>query len=227
MSFPLPAPLDEVYQKYWQRFEEAVQRNSDQAGLIGYDGLDLLSFTRQRQDLPFVWSCSDFIAQTCISRPELLGSLLHSGELDQPWNRERITRRVDEFVGLCEDEIELQSRLRRIRQRIMVLLGWRDLGGLAELEETMECVSALAETCIDLALQHHDRWLSHRYGAPMDGNTGQRSELLVLGLGKLGGSELNYSSDIDLVFTYSGAGSTQVKEQVNDKVFQDNQPGKQ
>jgi glutamate-ammonia-ligase adenylyltransferase len=222
LSFPLPAPLDEVYQKYWQRFEEAVQRNSDQAGLIEYDGLDLLSLTRQRQDLPFVWSCSDFIAQTCISRYELLGSLLHSGELDQPWNRERITRRVDEFVGLCDDEIELQSRLRRIRQRIMVLLGWRDLGGLAELEETMECVSALAEICINLALQHHDRWLSHRYGAPMDGNTGQRSELLVLGLGKLGGSELNYSSDIDLVFTYSGAGSTLV----NDKVFQDNQPGK-
>ena len=224
MSFPVPAPLAEIYQQYSQRFEEAVKNNGGQTNLTECDKLDLLRVTNQRQDLPVVWSCSDFIAQTCLSRPELLNHLLCGGELDQSWNRERITSQVTDFVGLCEDETALQSRLRRIRQRIMVLLGWRDLGGLAELEETMECVSALAETCIDLALQHHDRWLSQCYGVPMDGNTGQRSELLVLGLGKLGGSELNYSSDIDLIFTYSGAGSTRVNEQEKDNIVEPNQP---
>jgi glutamate-ammonia-ligase adenylyltransferase len=218
----VPAPLDEAYQKHWQRFEEAVERNSGQSNLSECDGPGLLSAARKRQDLSFVWSCSDFIAQTCISRPELLNGLLQSGELDQVWNRGLITRQVADFVGLCEDEGELQSRLRRIRQRIMVLLGWRDLGGLAELEETMECVSALAEICIELAMQHHDRWLSRRYGVPMDGNSGQQSEMLVLGLGKLGGSELNYSSDIDLVFTYNGAGSTQIRDDSN----QSSQTGK-
>ena len=89
----------------------------------------------------------------------------------------------------------------------MVRIAWRDLGAIGVLEDTLADVTALAETCIESALGYHYRWLADRYGLPRDEH-GEAVRMVVLGLGKLGGEELNFSSDVDLVFAYDGAGKT-------------------
>ncbi len=99
------------------------------------------------------------------------------------------------------DEDSLSRALRRLRKRVMLKLLTRDLGGLADLSEVMACMTALAELAVRRAHAFVMQSLVAQYGQPM-GTDGTPQELLVIGMGKLGGGELNVSSDIDLIFVY-------------------------
>ena len=192
----LPAELAEAFEESWQGFCEACAEQ----------GVSFLAATT-RAELPQVWAASDFVATACIRAPRLLDELINSGELDRRGRGADLIARVENELAGCADEEELDARLRRTRRREMVRMAWRDLSGAGDLDETMEGVSALAESCIDGALAHHHKWLSARFGTPRDDN-GDAVGMVVLGLGKLGGGELNYSSDIDLIFAYQHAGQT-------------------
>ncbi len=106
------------------------------------------------------------------------------------------------------DEAALQRALRVLRQRAMLRLMARDLGGLAPLAEVLATTTALAEVAIGQALTRLDEWLEARHGRPVGAASGRDQHLHVLGMGKLGGAELNVSSDIDLIFTYPEEGET-------------------
>jgi glutamate-ammonia-ligase adenylyltransferase len=97
------------------------------------------------------------------------------------------------------DESEAMERLRRYRNREMARIAWRDIVGLDDLDTNLANLSALAEASIIAAHDYAIRWLSSRFERPLDAS-GRPVELIVLALGKLGGGELNFSSDIDLVF---------------------------
>ena len=97
--------------------------------------------------------------------------------------------------------------LRRLRRRELVRIAWRDLAGLAPLGETLAELSQLADAAIAAALDFARRALEARYGVPRSAS-GEPQELVVLGMGKLGGRELNFSSDVDLVFLYPEPGET-------------------
>ena len=99
------------------------------------------------------------------------------------------------------DEESLARALRQLRSRVMLRLIARDLGGLAPLEEVFATTTALAEITVRHAVDRLDAWLSARHGRPS-------GSLHVVGMGKLGGSELNVSSDIDVVFVYPEEGET-------------------
>jgi len=99
-----------------------------------------------------------------------------------------------------EDRAALQRRLRLHCRREMVRIGGRDLIGLASVDDTVRELSVLAEALADAAVTLTRRRLEREWGAPLDG------PFAVLGMGKLGGGELNYSSDIDLVFVYANDG---------------------
>lgn len=99
------------------------------------------------------------------------------------------------------------AALRRLRKRVMLRLIARDLGGLADLEEVVATVSALAETALGYAAAEAERALAEAHGVPR-GPDGRAQQLHVIGMGKLGGGELNVSSDVDLVFAYPEAGET-------------------
>ncbi|MBI2306676.1 MAG: bifunctional [glutamate--ammonia ligase]-adenylyl-L-tyrosine phosphorylase/[glutamate--ammonia-ligase] adenylyltransferase [Rhodocyclales bacterium] len=105
------------------------------------------------------------------------------------------------------DEAALKSLLRGLRQRVMAALIVRDLGGAAPLAEVMETMTALADVTTNLALDVVHRQLAAQYGEPLDGN-GAAQRLLVVGMGKLGGRELNVSSDVDYIFVYPEEGQT-------------------
>jgi glutamate-ammonia-ligase adenylyltransferase len=98
-------------------------------------------------------------------------------------------------------EAEAMAVLRRTRQIEMARVAWRDVAALADLEATLADVSLLAECLIGAALDYAAESLEPRFGRPRDAD-GNPLPLLVLGMGKLGGRELNFSSDVDLVFLY-------------------------
>jgi glutamate-ammonia-ligase adenylyltransferase len=105
-------------------------------------------------------------------------------------------------------ETDLARDLRALRKRVMLRLIARDLGGLAALPEALATTTALAEVAIAHALERLDHSLAALHGTPLGAASGRPQQLHVLGMGKLGGGELNASSDIDLVFAYPEEGET-------------------
>ncbi|GGY23196.1 bifunctional [glutamate--ammonia ligase]-adenylyl-L-tyrosine phosphorylase/[glutamate--ammonia-ligase] adenylyltransferase [Paludibacterium paludis] len=101
----------------------------------------------------------------------------------------------------------LAPELRRLREAVFSRLIVRDLAGLATLDEVVTTLSALADFAIRLAVDAAAASLSH-YGTPVGEESGEIQSLIVIGMGKLGGNELNASSDIDLVFLYPESGET-------------------
>ncbi len=157
--------------------------------------------------LPQVWFYSEFVAHNCIREPQLLDELTSSGDLEQAYLAQGYADRLHCFLEGVTDESSLISRLRHFRRREMVRIAWRDLAGWAELEETLYELSWLADACIERSLALLHQWLRTELGTPCN-PTGEPQSLVVLGMGKLGAHELNFSSDIDLVFAYPEAGET-------------------
>ncbi|MGZ8227941.1 MAG: bifunctional [glutamate--ammonia ligase]-adenylyl-L-tyrosine phosphorylase/[glutamate--ammonia-ligase] adenylyltransferase, partial [Methylococcaceae bacterium] len=100
-----------------------------------------------------------------------------------------------------ESEAGLMQELRHFRRREMVRIAWRDLAGWAQLSETLMDLSRLADACIQYALGFLYTQACEKRGTPLLSD-GSPQQIVVLGMGKLGANELNYSSDIDLIFAY-------------------------
>ncbi|HZW26663.1 MAG TPA: bifunctional [glutamate--ammonia ligase]-adenylyl-L-tyrosine phosphorylase/[glutamate--ammonia-ligase] adenylyltransferase [Gallionella sp.] len=107
-----------------------------------------------------------------------------------------------------DDETQLSRAVRRLRKQVMVKLILRDLNGLCGLNEVMQAMTALAEVCVRQAQACLMRAMQQQFGSPIGEASGTPQELLVIGMGKLGGGELNVSSDIDLIFVYPEDGET-------------------
>jgi len=98
--------------------------------------------------------------------------------------------------------------LRRTRNKALFALIERDLSARADLREVMAAMTALAELAIREALEFSTRELALIHGVPVAASSGKPQDLIVVGMGKLGGGELNVSSDIDLIFLYGESGET-------------------
>ncbi len=120
---------------------------------------------------------------------------------------------------LVPDEAALGRALRETRKAVMMRLIARDLGGLAGLAEVMATVTTLAEECVRFALTHLTAWLVEVHGRPTGADGGKPQSLLVIGMGKLGGGELNVSSDIDLIFLYGEDGETDAARHIGNQEF--------
>ncbi len=116
------------------------------------------------------------------------------------------------------DEASLKKALRQLRQRVMVRMIYRDLNQLCDLNEVMQTTSHLAETTIQTAANYHQNWLEGIYGKPCSID-GLPQKLIVIGMGKLGGAELNVSSDVDLIFAYENEGETQGEQAISNQDF--------
>ena len=106
------------------------------------------------------------------------------------------------------DEAALCRCLRDLRQRVMLTLICRDLAGTADLAEVTGTMSSLADIAIDETCLRLETSLQGQYGTPFGQESRQPQRLMVVGMGKLGGRELNVSSDVDLVFLYAEEGET-------------------
>jgi len=155
--------------------------------------------------LPKVWACSRFVAQHCLQSPKLLKDLIDSGDLFNAPDNYRHS--LNQQLVNVQDKTALMRILRLYRHREMVRIAWRDLAGWASLEESLKSLSDLADTIIDIALTWLYQRLILQLGTPSYPD-GKPQSLVVLALGKLGGQELNFSSDIDLIFAYPSEGET-------------------
>jgi [glutamine synthetase] adenylyltransferase / [glutamine synthetase]-adenylyl-L-tyrosine phosphorylase len=166
---------------------------------------------RVRDSAPRVSAASGFVTEACERDPSLLASLVDSGDLETPAPPDAVgflSARAPAWpVDAPPDEPELMGALRRWRTREMVRIAWRDLAGFATIAETLQEQSAFAQCAIQQAQQHARRILARTFGVPRSA-AGVVQELIVVGMGKLGGGELNFSSDIDLVFLFPEHGET-------------------
>ncbi len=171
-----------------------------------------------KKSLSFVWSNSLYVEQRCtVNRDHLIG-LLKTADLFRDYDFEYIVRLVNTRLEDCLNENDLMRRLREMRQRELVRIIWRDLAGWAELAETMRELSWLADACVDGALNLLYKWNCQSLGTPFD-SEGNQQQLIVLGMGKLGGHELNLSSDIDLIFAYPEEGETRGNKTITNHEF--------
>ncbi|MBO9664333.1 bifunctional [glutamate--ammonia ligase]-adenylyl-L-tyrosine phosphorylase/[glutamate--ammonia-ligase] adenylyltransferase [Dokdonella sp.] len=144
---------------------------------------------------------SDFAYESFLRDPRLLGPEFLQLMSDP--------RHADARAGgLAElhDE-ELRAELRHFRRREALRLIWRDVNGADAVETTLAGASVLAEACIEAALRGAEHQVAARHGVVRDAG-GQPQRLVVFALGKLGGGELNFSSDIDVVFAFAEHGDS-------------------
>lgn len=162
--------------------------------------------------LPLPAEYSRYLARLLQARPELeremaVGTAPLSAPLIQAWLTE---------TPLTEET--LKPALRRLKQRAMARIASRDLTGQADLAEVVESMSLVADAAVAAALEATEAALVARYGEPRNAK-GERQRLIVIGMGKLGGRELNVSSDIDLIFVYPEDGDTDGARSVSNFEF--------
>jgi glutamate-ammonia-ligase adenylyltransferase len=118
-----------------------------------------------------------------------------------------------------EHESGLAQAVRKLRKHVMVKLILRDLNGLADLEEVMQTMTTLAEVCVQRAHACQTQKLQTQFGKPRGEASAAVQQLLVIAMGKLGGGELNVSSDIDLIFVYPEDGETDGPQKLDNHEF--------
>jgi len=195
----LPAALAATASVAWDNILERAQQPLAGRLAVAADG-------QARNQLQRVLACSPFVAELARRQPALLLDLLEGGTL---WQTLPESSFRDELqLQMSPEGADLGVVLRRYRQRHMLRIVWRDFCRLADTRETVRDTSLLAEACIAQALASSQAELERRFGVPRGRVSGERQELIVLAMGKLGARELNVSSDIDLIFAFPEAGET-------------------
>ena len=171
------------------------------------------------QQLARLWVTSDYAAKVALDQTDpfllWLGSEPYARTLTQVEMAGQLALRLAEHNlditsdGFEADDKAFDRQLRCFRRDMMLRILWRDFCRLADMTETTRDMSHLAEVTIQAAMAYHHHQLQGRFGIPMGKYSNTPQPMVVLGMGKLGGFELNVSSDIDLIFTYPESGETQ------------------
>jgi glutamate-ammonia-ligase adenylyltransferase len=151
---------------------------------------------------PGLQNYSRYARRLAQARPEIFQAALDA--IEQPYTADAMRGFIAQQAPQGEEG--LKRTLRQLRQQVMLRVMLRDLSGRAPLSEVVACMSDLAEISLGHALGQLAVGLEQQHGVPMA--QGRRQELIVIGMGKLGGRELNVSSDIDLIFVYPEEGET-------------------
>jgi glutamate-ammonia-ligase adenylyltransferase len=168
-------------------------------------------------ELPRVVAASEFVANALLGDPGCLAWLAANEAADAA---AAANHDLAAWVSAAASESEAGPALRRWRRREMVRLAWRDIAGRAPVTQTLRQVSDLADACIEAAATAAARHLAPVFGTPRS-SAGAPVPLIVLGMGKLGGRELNFSSDVDLIFLFGEAGTTDGPRSIeNEEYFQ-------
>ncbi len=184
---PLSSPLQQQWQTVCERLPEALPASSlsDQA----------------RQVLTF----SDFVQESVTAHPDWLAELEASPPQADEW--QHYAQWLQDALAEISDETALMRALRQFRRRVMVRIAWAQALMLVSEESTLQQLSHLAETLIVAARDWLYDACCREWGTPCS-EDGTPQPLLILGMGKLGGGELNFSSDIDLIFAWPEKGAT-------------------
>ena len=184
---PLSSPLQQQWQTVCERLPEALPASS-------------LS-EQARQVLAF----SDFVQESVTAHPDWLTGLEAAPPQAGEW--QHYAQWLRDALADVSDEAALMRELRHFRRRVMVRIAWAQALMLVSEESTLQQLSHLAETLIVAARDWLYDACCREWGTPCS-EDGTPQPLLILGMGKLGGGELNFSSDIDLIFAWPEKGAT-------------------
>jgi [glutamine synthetase] adenylyltransferase / [glutamine synthetase]-adenylyl-L-tyrosine phosphorylase len=161
---------------------------------------------------------SDFIGSNLAKFPEILQNLIESNDLNRSYDKDEIFEKINTATENLLSEHEAQNAICKAKLREMIRIAWRDLNRTAQLNEVLNDLSMLADACIETTSAYIYNQLSLTYGFPV-GADGNKKKLIILGMGKLGAKELNYSSDIDLIFVYKDSGCTDNDNPISNEEF--------
>jgi len=211
-SLAAPLPDSEAALRF---FDELSSRNVGiSEELLGNQGL--------LSDLLTLAAFSPLLATTLLQNPEYIAWLEKRRTDTRPRTKEELLESLSAFS--INDDCPLEIALSRFKRREFLRVFLLDIKRLVTISETTDEISHLADAILEFALAEGMRRLRRRYGKPMaDGGGGRLidARFTVVSLGKLGSRELNYSSDIDLLFIYSTEGETSGGEsgRVSNKEF--------
>jgi len=181
----LPTELQDVATRWFEQLE------------ADRDCSDLLANTIE--PLARLVACSEFAARAVMREWEWFTQ--HQESLQQPPDAPFLERFSAEVASSNEPVEAVKQNLRRCRHRYMVHILWREITAVATLDETLVGLSDLADRLLESAAGYAERQLHDRHGLVRN-TMGDPVSLVIVGMGKLGGHELNFSSDIDLIFLY-------------------------
>jgi len=195
-----------------KRLPEMLQNdvsNHIEAFISAYNNADLpeLECPDVLDTLCQVWASSRFVATNCIKHPSLINqleALKADGGLGDSHKYQGI---LNSALQNMQDFTEISACLRQFRQRFMSILAWWDIAGWSTLDDTMRHLSALADASIGLCVTKISQDMQATFGCPQDDSQNPQS-FVVIAMGKLGANELNFSSDVDLIFSYPREGHT-------------------
>lgn len=184
-------PLSSPLQQHWQTLVDRLP--------------DALSPSTLSAEAKSVLTFSDFVQGSVAAHPKWLMALESEPPQAEEWQYYSVW--LQEALAGVSDEASLMRELRLFRRRIMVRIAWAQALRLVPEESTLQQLSALAETLIVSARDWLYDACCREWGTPCSAD-GTPQPLLILGMGKLGGHELNFSSDIDLIFSWPENGAT-------------------
>jgi glutamate-ammonia-ligase adenylyltransferase len=171
-----------------------------------------------RDALTRVIVASDFVCSSLAREPSMALWLIDEAAVDRPLAPGEMALRLGAAVAGAADVAGFMEAIRRQRNREMVRIAWRDLSACAPVSETLADTSAFADAAISIANDYAMQELARTYGEPRNAE-GEPQPFIVLGMGKLGGGELNFSSDIDLIFVYPEKGATSGPRSIDNEDF--------
>lgn len=184
------------YEQMSERFPLEVKKLSKNEGLLS--------------DVLTVAAYSPLLAATVLQNPNYISWLDRQRVSAKVRGRDELLESLARFA-LVNSGVETNVLLARFRRRELLRIYLRDIRSLATVAETTEDVSNLADAVLEYALRIARQELDNRYGAPLETDKKERArqaDFCIVALGKLGSRELNYASDIDLLFLYSKSGAT-------------------
>ncbi|HGY12356.1 MAG TPA: bifunctional [glutamate--ammonia ligase]-adenylyl-L-tyrosine phosphorylase/[glutamate--ammonia-ligase] adenylyltransferase, partial [Desulfobacterales bacterium] len=207
--FPnLDKKLLKIVQNRIDSFKESLQKSELQIDL----NPDLQS------DLIKVFLFSEFIASNLTRSPDILIDLINSQDLLKSYSSQTYAVKLEKQIHKEMDAAAVKKILLYNKLYENIRIAWRDLSGRARLEETLEDLSNLADSIVDAAITTLYNEFCSQHGIPVD-SEGNFQRIIIFGMGKLGARELNFSSDIDLIFVYPEAGYTNGEKMISNEEF--------
>ena len=172
--------------------------------------------------LASLFATSQFLSRNFIQHPEVLDSLVSRSYAQDVKEPEDFTTELSGHLANASHYEDKLNTLRRFRNEEFLRIALNDIHGHTPQGQTTRQLSLLADVCLQQALAMAREELLERYGLPFcqdDNNDSHEAEFVIVGMGKLGGMELNYHSDLDIIFIYEGEGETRPVEETDPKRF--------
>ncbi len=153
---------------------------------------------------------SRFLSNILLSHPETLDSLISPGASSLIKSKDEMRTELREQIDSLEDFEDKLDAMRRFRNVEILRIGMNDVYGEINIDQVSSQLSELADVSLETALNMAMDRMKARFGKPLlaDGEKPVESSFVIIGMGKLGGCEMTYSSDLDIIFIFSGAGET-------------------